>query len=108
MPSAAAEAAPIGPRPLRTRHTTWRPSRFPPVGLFDRVVDPQDLEAVYALETLTNDRVREETGDLHLLAPVERIAGPVISQVYPSGALFAAASVPRLLSAPGRPSTRMG
>ena len=82
MPSVAAEAGAIGPRALRTRHTTWRPghrlipSRFPPVGLFDRVADPKDLEALYALESMTNDRVREETGDLHLLAPAERIAGP--------------------------------
>ena len=82
MPSAAAEGGAIGPRTLRTRHTTWRPghrlipSRFPPVGLFDSVADPKDLEAVYALESMTNDRVREETGDLHLLAPAERIAGP--------------------------------
>jgi hypothetical protein len=77
MPSAAA-----GAKPLRTRHTAWRPShrlvpsRFPPVGLFDRVADARDLEAVYALETLTNDRVREEAGDLGLVPAHERIAGP--------------------------------
>jgi hypothetical protein len=77
MPSAAA-----GPEPLRARHTLWRPShrlipsRFPPVGLFDRVADPKDLEAVYALESLTNDRVRDEAGDLRLVPAEDRIAGP--------------------------------
>jgi hypothetical protein len=78
MPSAAA-----GPEaPPRTRRTAWKPahrlipSRFPPVGLFDRVADPKDLEALYALEALTNDRVRDETGNLQLVAAEERIAGP--------------------------------
>jgi hypothetical protein len=51
------------------------PSRFPPVGLFDRVADAKDLEAVYALEALTNDRVREEAGDLALVPPKDRIVG---------------------------------
>src|SRR5512143_999833 len=75
MPSAAAKT-------LRTQHTVWRPShrlvpsRFPPVGLFDRVADARDLDAVYALESLTNDRVREEAGDLHLVPARDRIAGP--------------------------------
>ena len=66
----------------RLRLVDWRPShrlvpsRFPPVGLFDRVARPEDLEAVYAIEALTNDRVREEAGDLTLVAPTERISGP--------------------------------
>jgi hypothetical protein len=51
-------------------------SRFPPVGLFDRVADVRDLDAVYALESLTNDRMREEAGDLRLVPPNDRIAGP--------------------------------
>jgi len=77
MPSAAA-----GAKALRSLHTVWRPShrlvpsRFPPVGLFDRVADAKDLEAVYALETLTNDRVREEAGELALVPAHDRIAGP--------------------------------
>ena len=77
MPSAAA-----GARALRTRHTVWRPShrlvpsRFPPVGLFDRVADAKDLDAVYALEARTNDRVREEAGDLSLVPANDRIVGP--------------------------------
>ena len=51
----------------RTRHTVWRPghrivsSRFPPTGLFDRVADAGDLDAIYAVEALTNDRVRVNT-----------------------------------------------
>jgi len=52
------------------------PSRFPPIALFERVALPEDLEAVYALEALTNDRIREEVGDLTLIPPEERTSGP--------------------------------
>lgn len=57
---------------------SWRlvPSRFPPVGLFDRVANPDDLEIVMAIEGLTNDRLREEIGELSLVPPEDRIAGP--------------------------------
>jgi len=67
---------------LLARHTQWKPahrlvpSRFPPVGLFDRVAAPEDLEAVFAIEALTNDRLREEAGELDLVAPEDRISGP--------------------------------
>ena len=60
----------------------WRPcyrvipSRFPPVGLYDRVADPADLEAVFAVENLTNPRLRQEAGDISLVPPDDRIAGP--------------------------------
>ena len=85
MRSAAADAAtfPV----LRARHTDWRPShrlvpnRFPPVGLFDRVADTRDLDALYALEALTNERVREQTGDLRLIPAHERIAGPATTPI---------------------------
>ena len=56
----------------------WRiiPSRFPPIQLFERVADPDDLEAVFELESLTNPRLRDEAGDIRLVAPEERISGP--------------------------------
>jgi len=56
----------------------WRvvPSRFPPIQLFERVADPADLDAVFAVEALTNDRLREETGELARVAPEERVTGP--------------------------------
>jgi hypothetical protein len=52
------------------------PSRFPPVGLFDRVARPEDLEVVFAAEALTNDRLRDEAGDIGLVPREDRIAGP--------------------------------
>lgn len=51
-------------------------SRFPPRGLFDRVADPNDLEDTIAVESLTNDRLRNEVGDISLVPPAERRAGP--------------------------------
>jgi hypothetical protein len=67
---------------LLTRLTQWRPShrlipsRFPPISLFDRVASPQDLELVFELEAMTNDRLRSEAGDLSLVPVAERISGP--------------------------------
>ncbi len=52
------------------------PSRFPPIGLFDAVADPGDLEAVFQIVAMTNDRLRDEAGDLALVAPEDRISGP--------------------------------
>ncbi|MDP2562508.1 RES family NAD+ phosphorylase [Psychrobium sp. 1_MG-2023] len=51
------------------------PSHFPPIDLFEHVTKPQDLEIVFALESLTNDRLREQVGDLALVPKEERISG---------------------------------
>lgn len=71
------------------------PSRFPPVGLFDRVADPADLGAVYAIEALTNARLRQEVGEISLVPPEERVAGqgstPIMAaftHLNPSGSRF--------------------
>lgn len=52
------------------------PSRFPPIDLFERVTDPADLDAVYQIEALTNDRLRDQVGDLSLVPEGERLSGP--------------------------------
>jgi len=65
----------------------WHPcyriiaSRFPPVNLFEAVADPADLEAVFAIEALTNDRLREEAGDLSLVPREDRVSGPGSSAI---------------------------
>jgi hypothetical protein len=51
------------------------PSQFPPIGLFEEVVDPDDLDMAYAIESLTNDRIRQEVGDLNLVPLEQRISG---------------------------------
>ena len=59
----------------------WRPSyrlipsRYPTVGLYDRVADPSDLDVVFAIEALTNPRIRDEIGQLQLVSPDERVSG---------------------------------
>ena len=52
------------------------PSRFPPIQLFERVTDPDDLEAIFELESLTNPRLRDEVGDIRLVPENDRISGP--------------------------------
>jgi hypothetical protein len=65
----------------------WRiiASRYPPVHLFERLTpDPAVWDALIALEQLTNPRVRDEVGEIALVAPEERIAGPGASYVMAS------------------------
>lgn len=57
------------------------PSRFPPIQLFERVADPADLDAVFAIEALTNDRIRDEAGILSLVAPEDRVTGAGASYI---------------------------
>ncbi|WP_206995911.1 RES family NAD+ phosphorylase [Trinickia mobilis] len=52
------------------------PTRFPAVNLFDRVASPEDFDALYALEAMTNDRLRTEVGELDLVPLEERRFGP--------------------------------
>ncbi|EIM03158.1 RES family NAD+ phosphorylase [Rhodanobacter denitrificans] len=52
------------------------PSRFPPVGVYDRIADPADLDALFAIEALTNPRLREEAGALKLVPKEHRLSGP--------------------------------
>jgi hypothetical protein len=52
------------------------PSRFPPTGVFDRIADPADLDALFAIEAMTNDRLREEVGELALVPRARRVSGP--------------------------------
>ena len=52
------------------------PTRFPSINLFDRVATAEDFDALYALEALTNDRIRDEIGLLSLVPAGERLFGP--------------------------------
>jgi len=71
------------------------PSRFPPVGLFDRIADPKDIDAVMAIESLTNPRLRDEIGALSLIPPARRVSGvgttPIMAafaHIPPEGSRF--------------------
>jgi hypothetical protein len=57
------------------------PSRFPPVGLWDRIARPEDFDALAEIEGLTNPRIREE---LRILAHIPRarwVTGPGTSPI---------------------------
>ena len=64
------------------RRISWRPSyrliasRYPTVGLYDRVADPADLDVVFAIEQLANPRIRDQIGELTLVRVEERVSGP--------------------------------
>jgi hypothetical protein len=63
---------------------TWRiiASRFPPINLFERVSpNPEVWEALIELEQLTNPRLRDEVGQINLVPPERRVAGPNASWV---------------------------
>lgn len=57
------------------------PSRFPPIDLFERVADPRDYDAVFAIESLTNTRLRDEVGELSLVPAHDRVSGPGASWI---------------------------
>jgi hypothetical protein len=57
------------------------PSRFPPIELFEKVADPEDLEAIFAIEAMTNDRLRNDVGELRLVPSEDRVSGPGSSPI---------------------------
>ena len=69
------------PARIPVAHTVWRPcyrlipSRYPTVGLYDAIADPADLEVAFAIEALTNPRIRDEVGQLQLVPKDERVSG---------------------------------
>jgi RES domain len=56
-------------------------SRFPTVGLYDGISRPEDLDVVFAIEALTNPRLRQEMQALSLVPVADRVAGPGASLV---------------------------
>ena len=52
------------------------PTRHPSINLFDRVADASDFDALYALESLSNERLRDELGQIERVPPEERLYGP--------------------------------
>ena len=58
---------------LAVRRVRWKaacrivPTRYPTIYLYDRVASAEDFDALYALEALTNDRIRDEQGEVALV-----------------------------------------
>ncbi|WP_237156939.1 RES family NAD+ phosphorylase [Photobacterium rosenbergii] len=72
------------------------PSKYPPINLYEDVADPDQLEAIFAIEAITNPRLAEETGDFGRIPPEERLVGiphcsyvmAAFTHVNPDGARF--------------------
>ena len=78
---------PLRPADIDVAELAWLPchrlvaSRFPTVGLYDGIAHPQDLDVVFAIEALTNPRLRQEMGALSLVPVADRVVGPGASLI---------------------------
>ena len=52
---------------------------YPPVWLFEDIADPADWALIASAEAKTNPRVRDQIGDLSLVAVERRVSGPSAS-----------------------------
>ncbi|HEX5418408.1 MAG TPA: RES family NAD+ phosphorylase [Gammaproteobacteria bacterium] len=83
------------------RRVAWRktyriiPSRYPPIALFERVADPADWDGIVEIESLTNERIRDEIGEIARVPPEQRVSGPGASWVM---AAFVHAALPSRFS----------
>ena len=50
-------------------------SRYPQINLFERVANAADWEVLYAVESMTNPRLRDEVGDIRLVTAEDRVYG---------------------------------
>ena len=72
------------------------PSRYPPICLYEDVANADELEAVWAVEALTNDRLREEAGELARVPKEDWLVGlaggsyvmAAFTHLNPEGARF--------------------
>ncbi len=52
------------------------PTRYPAINLFDRVADAADFDALYALEAMSNERLRDDAGHIERVPREQRVYGP--------------------------------
>lgn len=57
------------------------PSVYPPINFFEDLVDPSEMETLWQIEALTNERLRQEAGDIFLVLTEDQISGPGSSVV---------------------------
>ncbi|MEE4110019.1 MAG: RES domain-containing protein [Halieaceae bacterium] len=50
-------------------------SRYPQIHLFERVAGQEDWDVLYAVESLTNPRLRDKVGDIRLVPREDRVCG---------------------------------
>lgn len=59
---------------LRNTHRLI-PSRYPPAGILDAIASPEDLEAIFELESWTNDRISAQFGVIQNIPRDEWVTG---------------------------------
>ena len=64
-------------------HKTYRivSAKHPPINVFEGIVGARQMEMAFYLEGLTNDRLRDESGEAPIVEPNERVTGPGASIV---------------------------
>jgi hypothetical protein len=98
-PVVSLRPSPDKPIPVRRVHWTAAvriiPGVFPPIELFERVARKEDIDAVHAIESAFNPRLRDAAGDLSLVPADERVVGPgagfimaAFTHVSPHGSRF--------------------
>lgn len=66
------------PRAVSLRwHRIYRvvAARHPPINVFEDIVGARQLETAWHIESLTNDRLRDESGEVPLVADEDRVRG---------------------------------
>jgi hypothetical protein len=66
------------PRRITLRwHKTYRivSAKHPPINVFEGIVGARQMEMAFYLEGLTNDRLRDESGEAPIVEPSERVTG---------------------------------
>lgn len=72
------------------------PSRYPTIDLFEDVANADELEAVWAVEAITNDRLKEQSGELSRVPKEDWLVGlngssyvmAAFTHLNPEGARF--------------------
>lgn len=56
----------------------WRiiPTRYPEERILEKVADPKDVETILELEQMTNERLRQERGEVAIVASKDWVSGP--------------------------------
>ncbi len=71
----------VNPDALPTSSADWPvyriiPTSYPKIDLFERLASPDQWEILYAIEALTNPRIRQEVGEISLVPAEDRVSGP--------------------------------
>jgi hypothetical protein len=56
-------------------------SKHPPINVFENIVAARQMEMAWFLEGLTNDRLRDESGEAPIVPPQDRVSSPGASIV---------------------------